>query len=257
MLVENQTALRVLPSKEPASNVMNNQAPLRRDKPLSEWSEEEQIQRAIEESKLLLNNQHHHSCDKMDFETNKENWVVLRIPGQLDGTDRQSPNSESVYESSGNTPFLFTKRKSLSGDKRKRENSVEPIMKLVEDNGPSSRSRKRLCLDTPSTEQLVTQLSGENSSVTPVQPFTLSDSDEDEEFSKAMFIDASSGKQHVAGNTPMEASRESLQDADSHETEKKNLAKAMACSLAEHHDMMTEEEQLKHALSLSLQGNIY
>ena len=75
MLVENQTALKVLPYKEPTSHVMNKQAPLRRDKPISELSEEEQIQRAIEESKLLLNNQHHHNCDKMDFETNKENWV--------------------------------------------------------------------------------------------------------------------------------------------------------------------------------------
>ena len=115
---------------------------------------------------------------------------------------------------------------------------MEPIIELVEDNSPSSRSRKRLCLDTPSTEQLATQLSGEYFSVTPVPPFTLSDSDEVEEFSKAMFIDASSGKQDVDGNTPTEASRESLQDTDSHETEKKNLAKAMACSLAEHLNIM-------------------
>lgn len=232
-------------------------------KSVSELSEEEQLQLAIEESKLISNRELSNDMDEFDFERNKENRVCgmsnLRIPGQLDGTDRESSANDSTYGSVGSSPFGFRERKSLSGEKRQRQDSGDSGLEIIGSWDAQGHSRKRLCLDESGTEELAKQLTETNNDSESVYQFNLSDDGEDKDMAKALSISVTDKKKEAVESDFSRAISESLKDVDKHVGENRQLDEAVALSLMEQDtgkrdSTMTEEEQLRRALELSLQG---
>ena len=169
----------------------------------------------------------------------------------------KSPTNDSTYGSGGNSPFLKMKTVSLSGEKRKRVNSGDSGVEVIDLRDEPRHAQKRLCLDETNTEEFTKQLTESNTGQDSLHQFSLSDDEEDEDLAKALSLSVAETKKDESDMS--KAIVESLKEAESQNAKRTQLDEAVARSLMEHqskkhYSEMTEEEQLRHALALSLKG---
>jgi ubiquitin carboxyl-terminal hydrolase 26/29/37 len=169
----------------------------------------------------------------------------------------KSPATDSTYGSNGKAPFM-KETTSVSGEKRKRRDSGDSGVEVMDTRDETRPAQKRLCLDGKNIEETVKQLTESKFVEESLPPFNISD-DDDDDLAEALSLSVAETKKDESDLS--KAIAESLkEEIKCQEAEKTELEKAVALSLMENqpkkpYSEMTEEEQLRHALALSLKGS--